>query len=83
MNDSAATFRSVDERDVFLNPVVGFNLKAPPIGPKRAADIFFSQPVGNFVSLYAVMKCAHSISKLPGHIEDSEHLVRPVTVHVN
>ena len=83
VHDGAAAGWAVDQRDVFLNAVVGLNFEAPPVGPECAADAIFGKLIGDFVGLYAMMKGANVVTKFFGHIEDGEHLIGAVTVHVH
>ena len=66
-----------------MDAVVGLNLEAPPVGPERATDVIFGEFIRDFVGLYAMMKGTDAVTKLLGHIEDGEHLISTVTVHVH
>ena len=83
MHDGAAAAWAVDQRDVFLNAVVGLYFKAPPVCPEGSANVIVGEFICDFVGLYAMMECANPVTKLLGHIEDSEHLIGPVAVHMH
>ncbi len=83
MHDRAAALGPVHQSDVFLNAVIGFNFKAPPIRPERTTDTSFCQFLGNFVRFHTVVKGAHPVTKLFGHIKYGEHFVGAITMHVH
>jgi len=83
MHHRTTAVRSIDEGYILLNAVIGLHLETPPVCPQRAANIVFSQLVCNLVSLDAVVECANLVIKLLGEIQNRQHLVRAVTMHVN
>ncbi len=54
-----------------------------PLHAGNQPDVIFSKLIRDFVGLYAVMKRTNAVTKLLGHIENGEHLIGAVTVHVN
>ena len=83
VHDDTAAGWAVYQRDVFLHAFVGFNREAPPLSPEGPADIIFGELIPDLEGLYAVMERANAVTELLGHIENGEHLISAVAVHVH
>ena len=83
MDDCAPPFGAIHQCNIFLDAIVGLYFESPPVGPERTADAVLRELVGNLVGLHAMMKGAYPITKFVGHIQNGEHFVSAITMHVN
>ena len=73
----------VDDREVFLDAVVGLHLEAPPVCPQSAAHALRGEPVGQLVGLGSVMESRNPVAEFLRDIEHGRHFVRAIAVVVD